>query len=245
MNQWIDVHSHLLPCVDDGSVSMQQTKNMLEIAYKQGINRIIATPHYGVGCRNPGQDELLKKLDLVRGEAKKINENLRIELGNELFFSEDIIEHLRSRKALTLAGTRYVLVEFATQDNYQTIRTGLHRLLINGYLPVLAHVERYESLYEEYDKIFDMIELGAYMQLNISSIVGRITNGRKRYSKRLIEYGLIHFIGTDSHSDNGRAPLMLEGIKYIRRKYGKKVVEQLLVENTMKLLQNQYIERRY
>lgn len=244
MNQWIDVHSHLLPCVDDGSVSIQQTKNMLKIAYSQGINHIIATPHYGAGCRNPSPEELLIKLELVRQEANKIHENFHIELGNELFFSDDIIEHLRKKKALTLAGTRYVLVEFAVQDNYQTIRLGLHRLLINGYLPILAHVERYESLYEDYDKIFDMIELGAYMQMNISSIAGKIPNRRRRFCKKLIEYNLIHFIGTDSHSDSGRAPLMLDGINCIRRKYGEKIIEQLLQDNTSRLLQNQFIERR-
>lgn len=242
MNQWIDVHNHLLPCVDDGSVSMQQTKNMLNIAYSQGINHIIATPHYGVGCRNPGQDELLKKLELVRIEAKKIHDNFHIELGNELFFSDDIIEHLRKKKALTLAGTRYVLVEFATWDDYQTIRVGLHRLLINGYFPILAHVERYESLFEDYDKIFDLTELGAYMQLNISSILSKLPKQRKKFCKRLIEYGLIHFIGTDSHSDNGRAPFMLEGVGYISKKYGEEVVEQILQRNTAKLLKNQYIE---
>lgn len=245
MNQWTDIHSHILPEVDDGSVSMTQTKRMLKIAYEEGIRYIIATPHYGAGCRNPDQEELLKKLDLVRQEAKKIHENFHIALGNELFFSEDIIEHLRKRKALTLAGTRYVLVEFATQDNYQTIRRGLHRLLINGYLPILAHVERYECLYEEYDKIDEMIKLGAYMQLNISSIVGRITHRRKKFCKKLLEYGLIHLIGTDSHSDNGRAPLMLDGVNYIRKKYGEELVEILLKDNTLKLLQNQYIERRY
>lgn len=244
MNQWIDIHSHILPAVDDGSVSMAQTRNMLKIAYNEGINYIIATPHYGAGCRNPGQDELQKKLEMVRQEANKINENFRIELGNELFFSEDIIEHLRKSKALTLAGTRYVLVEFGTDDNYQTIRVGLHRLLINGYLPILAHVERYESLYQNYDGIYEMIELGAYMQMNMSSIVGAIPNRKKGFCKKLMEYSLVHLLGTDSHSDNGRAPFMQEGIKYLRRKYGEEVVNEILIDNTSKLLQNQYIERR-
>ncbi len=243
MNQWIDIHSHILPAVDDGSVSMAQTRKMLEIAYEEGITSIIATPHYGAGCRNPGQDELLGKLELVRQEAGKIDGSYHIELGNELYYSDDIIEHLRKKMALTLAGTRYVLVEFASGDSYRTIRTGLHRLLINGYLPILAHVERYECLYKNYEGINEMIELGAYMQMNISSVMGGMQTHSRGFCRRLMEYGLIHLIGTDSHSDNGRAPRMLDGIRYIRKKFGDEAVRQLLVDNTARLLGNQYIER--
>lgn len=241
MEDWIDIHSHILPSVDDGSVSMQQTKNMLDIAYQDGIRVILATPHYGVGCRNSDQEELQIKLELVRKEAAEINSNFRIELGNELFFSDDIIEHLRKKKALTLAGTRYVLVEFPSSDSYLNIRTGLHRLLINGYLPVLAHVERYDCLYQDFEGIDNMIRLGAYMQMNISSIIGSVTNKNTAFCKKLMQYGLIHLVGTDSHSDHIRTPRMKEGISYIRRKYGEDTINQLLFENTKKLLDNKYI----
>jgi len=241
LNQWVDIHSHILPAVDDGSVNMQQTRNMLEIAHNEGIRYIIATPHYGVGCRNPDHEELLQKLEKVRQEAIKIDENFQIGLGNEIYFSEDILEDLRKKKALTLEGTRYVLVEFATYDNYRNMKIGLHRLLINGYLPILAHVERYECLYQNYGGIYEMIELGAYMQMNISSIIGKITDRRTSFCKKLMEKGLIHLIATDSHSDNGRAPRMREGISYMNKKYGEGVVNQLLIENTTKLLNNKYI----
>ncbi len=241
MNHWVDIHSHILPAVDDGSVSMKQTRNMLRIAYEEGINYIIATPHYGVGCRNPDQEELLDKLELVRQEAKQIDETFRIELGNELYFSDDIIEHLRKKKALTLAGTRYILVEFASCEDYGIMKTGLHRLLIYGYLPILAHVERYECLYQNYEGIYDMIRLGVYMQMNISSIIGRSSDRKVAYCRKLIDYELIHILSTDSHSDYNRAPRMKEGLSILQKKYSECVTNKLLVENTLKLLNNQYI----
>ncbi|WFR57872.1 hypothetical protein QA584_01975 [Anaerocolumna sp. AGMB13025] len=241
MNQWIDIHCHILPAVDNGSVNMKQTKNMLKIAHEEGIHSIIATPHYGVGCRNPDQEELKRKLELVREEAKQIDESFCIELGNELYFSDDIIEHLRKKKALTLAGTRYILVEFASDEAYNTIKTGLHRLLIYGYLPVLAHVENYECLYQNYEGIYDMIRLGVYMQMNISSITGGYANRRAGHCRKLIEYELVHILGTDAHSDYVRAPRIMEGIEVIRKKYGADLIQKLLTENTNKLLQNQYI----
>lgn len=241
MNQWTDIHSHILPSVDDGSVNLKQTRNMLEIAHEEGIIHIIATPHYGVGCINPDVQELQKKLELVREEAKKIDPNFQIDLGNELFYSEDIIEHLKKKKALTMAGTRYVLVEFPVFESYRNIRTGLHRLLINGYLPILAHVERYEALYQSLDTIEDLIRLGVYMQMNITSILGGFTDQRSKYCKKLMDYGYIHFVATDSHSDHNREPRMIKGVNYLRKKYGIELVNLLLVKNTSQLLSNKYI----
>lgn len=241
MNQWIDIHCHILPAVDDGSKSIKQTKHMLEIAYDEGISHIIATPHYRAHSRNPDGMELQKKLNLVREEAKKINENFQIDLGNELFFSDDIIEHLKTKKALTLAGTKYVLIEFDISESYHNIRAGLYRLLMNGYLPILAHVERYECLYRNIDHIHDLKELGVLMQMNITSVLGSIFNRRVAFCKNLIKNGYIHFVGTDSHNDYARAPRMKEGVSYIGKKYGENLVNRLLIENTAKLLNNKHI----
>lgn len=241
MNHWIDIHSHILPAVDDGSVSMLQTKNMLKIAHEEGIHYIIATPHYGVGCLNTDVEVLKHKLELVRQEAQQIDKNFRIELGNELYYADDIIEHLRKKKALTLAGTRYVLVEFNRWDDYGYIKTGLHRLLIHGYLPILAHVERYDCLYDNFDGIDSLIHLGAYMQINISSITGRLSDRETRYCKKLLDYGMIHFVCTDSHSDHKRAPRMKEGMLRIKRRYGEQAIHQIFIENTNKVINNQFI----
>lgn len=236
----IDIHSHILPAVDDGSVSMEQTRNMLHIAFKEGIKTIIATPHYGTGCVNPSKTELEEKLVKVRREASKINKDFHIELGNEIFYSEDIIEDLRKNKALTLAGTRYVLVEFETEVTYQTLKTGLHRLLIYGYRPILAHMERYVCLYHNYEGILDLIRLGVYMQMNASSIAGSDKGKKIKFCRQLLGYEMIHMIATDSHSDYVRVPAIKEGYSYIKRRYGE-FAERIFFSNQDKLLQDQYI----
>jgi protein-tyrosine phosphatase len=169
---------------------------MLEIAHKEGIQHIIATPHYGVCYQNPDVTDLKMKLELVRQEAVKIDESFQIDLGNELFYSEEIIDHLQMKKALTLADTRYVLVEFLYSENYNNIKAGLYKLLISGYLPILAHVERYECLNQDIDLIKDLTEMGALMQMNISSILGGITKRRASLCKKLMTKSLVHFIGT-------------------------------------------------
>jgi protein-tyrosine phosphatase len=245
LNQWIDIHSHILPSVDDGSVNIEQTRNMLKMAYEEGIIHMIATPHYGAGCRNPDIKELQRKLKQVQEEAKKIDENFQIELGNELYYSEDIIEHLRKKMALTLANTRYVLVEFPADESFRNIRTGLHRLLIYGYLPILAHVERYEALFHNFEGIEELIKLGVYTQVNIKSLQGSVLDSRKGFCRRLLDEGYIHFIATDAHSDHNRDARMGKGVDYIYKRYGSELVNQLLVKNTKQLLENKYIYEGY
>lgn len=243
MEQLIDIHCHLLPAVDNGSVSMDQTKRMLKIAYEEGITHIIATPHYGAGCINADNNELEEKLWQVRNAARELNPAFQIELGNEIFYSEAIPEHLRKRKARTLAGTRYCLVKFLKEEEYKVIKEGLHSLLIQGFYPVLSHMESYHCLYGNYEATARLINLGVYMQMNIGSLMGNPLDPKVKYARRLMSYEMVHFIGTGSRSDHIRAPMMRAGLHYIGRSYGKDARNRLM-ENTRKLLRNQKVECR-
>lgn len=239
--KWIDIHSHILPDTDNGAVDLHQTIAMLEMAHKANITTIIATPHYGVGCRNPEPADLYKKLEIVRHQAKLIHKDLSIDLGNELYYSEDIIRDLRKGQALTLAGTRYVLVKFPEAVTYEEMKTGIHRLLIYGYLPILSQVENYTFLQGEYEKINDLIKLGAYMQMTISNINGGFGNKDGYYAKKLLDYGLIHMFGTDAHSVVGKSERIKQGISFVQRRYEESFLAEVFTGNAKKLLQNQYI----
>lgn len=239
--KWIDIHSHILPDTDNGAVDLQQTIAMLEMAYKANITTIIATPHYGVGCRNKEPAELYKKLEVVRHQARLIHKDLTIDLGNELYYSEDIIRDLRKGQALTLAGTRYVLVKFPETVSYEDIKTGIHRLLIYGYLPILSQVETYTCLQGEYEKINELIKLGAYMQMTISNINSSLGNKDGYYARKLLDYGLIHMFGTDAHSSAGKSERIKEGISFVHKRYEESFLADLFAGNAKKLLLNQYI----
>ncbi len=243
MERLIDIHCHILPAVDNGSVSMDQTRRMLNIAYEEGITYIIATPHYGAGCINSGNSELEAKLHMVQKAAKEIDPEFQIELGNELFYSQDIVEHLRKGKAKTLAGTRYCLVKFLKDEEYGYMKSGLHSLLIQGYYPVLSHVESYRCLYENYDGIAELINLGVYMQMNIRSLTGSILDPGARFARHLMANGMVHLLGTGYSSDFIKPPGMKKGLYFISRYYGEERKKNLL-ENTARLLRNEKIERK-
>ena len=130
--KFIDIHTHILPEVDDGSGSMEETIKMLQLAQEQQIATIIATPHYIPGGRNVPVEVLRQKLEQVQAEASKVNPNMKLFLGNEIYYSDSVIEDLKAGKILTLADSRYVLVEFSTKDTDQHIYRALSDLIRNG-----------------------------------------------------------------------------------------------------------------
>ncbi len=235
---FFDIHTHLLPGVDDGSATMEETISMVKIALSQGIKTIIATPHYAVGRRNRSVEELQKLREKVEQEAKKLDENVRILLGNELYYSDSIDQELNEKRALTLAGTRYVLVEFSFGENYRSIYRGMDKLIHSGYIPILAHVERYSHLYKRDELISELIKMGCYIQMNCNSLMGSILNGRAYYNRKLIDSGMVHFLGSDCHDHRIRVPYMKKTVQMLKKKCDKDIVHQIVYENPCVFLEN-------
>lgn len=238
---FIDIHTHILPNVDDGSKDIEQTKRMLQMAFEQNTLTIIATPHFAIGAENAALDYLEFKLEQVRREALKIHEDFRLYLGHELYYSDGILEALKTGEALTLAGTRYVLVEFSPGKDYKSIYQAISTLLHGGYIPVIAHVERYICLKKREDLILELIELGAYIQMNCNSILGSRFSSHGAMCKKLLKHGLVHFMGSDCHSDGARSPQLLTASEKMYKICDPGYVRQLLRDNPQKLLENLYI----
>ena len=147
-NNYIDIHSHILPGVDDGPDSLDQTIEMLYMAVRENITSIIATPHYVPGGNNRSVEDLMDIMNLVQEEAYKIDKNFKLYLGNEVYYSESIVELLKSGEVLTLAGSRYVLIEFSYGISFESMYQGLYKLISHGYIPILAHIERYYRIHK-------------------------------------------------------------------------------------------------
>lgn len=233
-----DIHTHILPGVDDGAASMQETVNMLQKAHTQGIKTIIATPHYRVRGKNLPVEELLVIREQVEVEAKKLDKDFRILLGNELYYSDSVIDALNTKQALTLAGSKYVLVEFGFGESYKQIYRGLDKLIQNGYLPVLAHVERYSALQRSASLIHELIELGCYIQMNCNSLIGGLFHSKAAFNRKLVENGLIHFLGSDCHDEKVRIPNMKSAVEVLSKKCEGQVLNRLLYDNPIALLNN-------
>lgn len=242
MRGYVDMHCHVLPGIDDGSANMQETLRMVQTAYKEGIRAMIVTPHYHP--RRGMADAAIVKDTLrhVQSEVRKIMQDMTLYPGNEIYYRQDARELLRDGTLLTLAGSDYVLVEFSMGSvTARQIEEAVRELQMGGYLPVIAHIERYDRLLGDVDAAVQLVEMGAYIQVNASSVTGELGGNRKRYIRKLIKNDCVHFIGTDAHDMGARAPLMKKCAAYLMRKFDAEVCETLLSVNPYLVLQNEMI----
>ena len=240
-SNYIDIHSHILPGVDDGPETMEETIRMLEMAVKEGISTIIATPHYEPGGDNPSVEELRKLLDLVQEEARRIDEDFKLYLGNEIYYSESVVSLLKSRQALTLAGSRYVLIEFPYGIPFKAMYKGINNLIYHGYVPILAHIERYYHIHRRPERIEELVDMGCYIQMNCSSVIGGFMNTEASYNRKLVNKGLVHFVASDCHRDRVRGPIMQTAVNHLLRKCNDERVRMITSINPRKILENIYI----
>lgn len=238
---YTDVHCHILPGVDDGSKNEDTTRQMLKTANEQGIRRMIATSHFTSGKHNPSKETLEKALETTRKIAKEINPQMEIYIGNELFYSPGVHEELKQGHANHMMGTRYILVEFSPQDSYHTIYDALRTFTLKGDIPILAHAERYQALYKKADRYGEIVELGAYIQMNVSSLVGGVFDKDAAFCRKMFNLRRVHFLATDAHDPEYRAPRMKECVEAIQKKIDKEYLNTVLYENVDALFANKYI----
>ena len=236
-----DIHSHILPGVDDGSESMEMSMEMIEQAYTQGVRRMIATPHYYPGHRNPSAEHLLKTAEELRNNIKKMYSDFTLYLGNEIYYRDGVFEKLKNKEIFTLADTRYVLVEFSYTADFNKIYEAVRKFMNHGYYPVIAHIERYGCLQKNEKNVKELVRAGAYMQVNAENFHPGLFVPMRNYCMKLMEQGLVHFIGSDCHNLTDRVPNLMKGISYLDAKVDKEILDSILGENTDNLLANKCI----
>lgn len=239
---FIDIHNHVLPGLDDGAQSLDQALFMLGQAVSQGMTGLIATSHFKPD-RYIGKRALYEQqFRLLAEAAERKFPGFRFYRGNEIFFYQDVLDELRSGICHTLAGTDYVLIEFSPGQEYSYIRNAVELLGEEGYRPVIAHAERYGTLEEDMDRIWELRDLGALIQVN----AGAVEKGGKRFGKtfirRLLEEQAVHFLATDAHNETTRSFMLEPCLKNLRKWCSYSYIRRITWTNQRKLLENQYIE---
>lgn len=236
----IDTHCHILPGVDDGSRNAATTKRMLEMAFREGISGIIATPHYEYGMDKDVLNRRKRIFEAVQQISGEMNPGFQMFLGNEIFFSDNVISALENGTALTLNGTRYVLVEFPVYADFSYISRAVRNLRYAGFFPILAHIERYEGT-KKIEQIRELVDMGAYMQVNASTVTGKMGWLMKKYVLNLMRSDLIHLLGTDAHGCEHRRPEMRECLKYLNKKIGIHKTKIICSTNPVKVIRGEEI----
>lgn len=234
--RFVDIHTHILPGVDDGAQDLTQAVSLLQRAWEQGTGAVVLTPHY----RGRYRDNVRGKLEPVFREltlaAQKACPGMELYLGCEVGYELDVSEKLAQGSVLTLNDTRYVLLEFRDSAFRSRILEGTLEVLNFGYVPIIAHVERCEAFHEHRDLARELVDLGALLQINADSVIGRRGFGMKRFCHKLMKNHCVHFIGSDAHNADTRSPDLKECCEKIKRKYGPAYAELLLCGNARTVL---------
>lgn len=241
MDRVFDIHNHILPGVDDGSKDMDMSIRMLKIAAKDGITDIILTPHNKPDRRNVYASEMLPMIEALKKRCKEEGIEIRLHRGNEIYYRKDVVERLEIGKATTMAGSRYVLLEFSPKDTWDYVKKGTYEILAGGYMPIIAHVERYEHVVSHISRVSELCDMGAYIQINASSLMGEVGRPIKKISKELMKEGLVSFIASDAHEDKKRTPKLKAAIKYVNKKFGELTATRIFKINPMKVIEDEYI----
>ena len=231
----IDFHSHILPNIDDGSISIEETVKMLEEAQKVGFTKIISTSHYIEGYYESDEKE---RLDLLKN-LKENFQDIELYLGNEIYIAENMIQLVKDKKASTINNSKYILFELPMNTKTMLTKEMVYRIIENGNIPIIAHPERYSYVQDNPEYIEELAEMGAMFQANYGSILGMYGEKAKKTVKKLLKQDLIQFLGSDVHRTNQIYPLIPKAIKKMSKIISEEKMEELTTINPQKVLNNE------
>ncbi|MCD8369688.1 MAG: protein tyrosine phosphatase [Clostridiales bacterium] len=228
----IDVHSHIIPGVDDGARTMEESVQMLKSLAEQGFCGVIATPH---DSRRKSLEKLDERVRELTCEIRRFCPDFCVWPGQETCYHDGLIERLKCGEAYSINHTRYVLVEFEPDVSANRFLLGVRRLSEAGYRPLIAHMERYVCLNEE-RCLKDAVDYGALFQMNYDSLTGKWYSGEVRRCRRLVSEGWIQVLGTDMHRMDWRPPRTRTAVEWLRKNIGREMFRAMTEENPLRLV---------
>lgn len=195
-----DTHSHILFNIDDGSYSIEESLKLLQKLKDIGFNNVILTPHYIKGTEYSADNETkLNNFNLLKQAIKENNLNINISLGNEIFVSNDILSLLKNNEISSLNNTKYLLIELPFHNQILNLEDIIYEIKLKGYIPVIAHPERYTYFQENYDLVDALKEEDVLFQCNYSSIIGYYRKPAEKLIKYMLKNKYVDYLGSDLH----------------------------------------------
>lgn len=194
----VDIHSHLIPGIDDGSPDMATTIELIRKFKEMGINKLVTTPHVMCDYYKNTPEKILAGLDQVRNELEKQHITFDISAAAEYNLDDGLAELIEKKNILTF-GDNYVLFELPFMSEPPNFQEIVFNFQMAGYKPVLAHPERYSYWYEEKEKYEELKAKGILLQLNLLSLIGHYSPQTKKVAENMVDANLIDAVGTDCH----------------------------------------------
>lgn len=236
----IDIHSHILPGVDDGVENLKESLAIAEMAVADGLKGIVATPHFMEEGYRMSVQEITERVAELQRELDKQGIILRIYPGAEVFIYPGLSRDLEQGLVPTINGGRYILLELPMREFPTYTEDTLYDLKVMGYRPVICHPERYQQVVEDPNILHTWLKEGIYAQVNASSLIGIFGEKVQKTAELLVRHNLVQLIGSDLHSLDRRSECLVEGLARIRQLAGDNV--DLIMDNNQRLVDNQDLE---
>ena len=201
-----DIHCHILPGVDDGARNMEESLWMLNKEYQEGVRHVILTPHFRYDMFEPHMNIVTRQFMQLRRAAMNI--------GDE--------------------GMRLYL-EFSNGDEKNYIEERVRSLLMNGFIPIIAHVERYKATRNDIGFLTELKDMGAHIQVNADTISGQDGFGAKTFARKVMKHGLLDFVGSDGHRKTERIPEIGKCVAKMEKTMGSEYVKKIFIKNPRKI----------
>ena len=245
MDKKIDIHTHVLFGVDDGSKTLNESIEIIKYLRNLGIYDIILTSHYIKDTKYQSNvTDRLKKIEELKEKLIDINIDVNIYLGNEVFMCDEVVELYKKNEIATLNNSKYMLVELPLANYFRNCNNILCELAEIGIVPIMAHPERYRFIQKDKKRIFEILEYGCLLQCNIDSLIGKYGGEAKKITKWLLKNNLVSFVATDTHKVSNSKELE-KAYKKLKKIVGEDIYTKLVYDNPKKILDNTNINNVY
>ena len=241
----VDIHTHILPGMDDGAIDLYDTLEMAAMAVANGVTTMVATPH----CNIPGSydnyysDEFVKIFREVERALALEKIPLTLYAGAEVFVTPELPKLIREGKILTINGGHYILLEFSFEEEGDYLNEMLQQIHAMGLRPVIAHAERYRCVQRNPQIAYEWCQKGYVIQCNKGSFIGRFGDRCAITAYKLLAHNLVSVIASDAHGSKNRTPYMMDAYEELMEEYEIPYLDILFEENPRRICQDESVIR--
>lgn len=235
----IDLHCHILPGIDDGAKDVSISIAMARASVEQGVTTLACTPHILPGLYHNTGPAIREATQRLQGVLDQEGIPLRLVAGADVHMAPDFIAGIRSGRLLSLADSRYILVEPPHHTAPPQLEEFFFALVVAGYVPILTHPERLSWVPSRYQMVKRLVDAGVWMQITAGSFTGAFGRNALYYAQRMLDEGCVHLLASDAHDAERRPPSLAAGREIVAKRVGAEEAEHLVTTRPMGILKDQ------
>lgn len=235
----IDTHLHILPAVDDGPETMQETIMLARVLVEEGVHSAIATPHYNDEFPRRSASEIRERVRGVQQELDRQEIPLRLFAGHEVLIKPGLVEDIQTGRVATLNGSRYLLLELWNNGWMPETEQVIFQLRLNDIVPIIAHPERYRPIQKDPQRLAALLRQGALAQVMVGSLLGTQGGTTRRTAETLLKKGMAHCFASDAHDLRKRPPRIRQSLQRAEQLVSRSLLYRMIETVPAAIVQNE------